>query len=135
MEEVHTRLEHIAPDSICQMIKDGSITGITLDEAHKTMGACNSCEYAKLTRKLIRTLCDPLQQGKLGDKVHTNLWGSSPVQTGGHSHYYASFTDNYTHYTQLYLQKTKSNTFDSYQAYKAWLSTQFDTKIKRLHSD
>ena len=135
MEEVHTRLGHIAPDSIRQMIKDGSITGITLNEAHKTMGACDSCEYAKLTRKPIGKLRDPLRRDKLGDEVHTDLWGPSPVQTGGHSRYYASFTDDYTRYTQLYLQKTKSDTFDSYQAYEAWLSTQFDTKIKRLRSD
>ena len=57
------------------------------------------------------------------------------MQTGGHSCYYASFTDDYTHFTQLYLQKAKSDTFDSYQAYEAWLSTQFSAKIKRLRLD
>ena len=36
---------------------------------------------------------------------------------------------------QLYLQKAKSDTFDSYQAFKAWLSTQFHTKVKCLRSD
>ena len=117
------------------MIKDRTITGITLDEAHKTMGTCDSCEYTKLTHKPIGKIRDPLQQVKLGDEVHTDLWGPSPVQTGGHSHYYALFMDDYTHFTQLYLQKAKSDTFDSYQAYKAWLSTQFSAKIKRLHSD
>ena len=135
MEEVHARLGHIAPDSIRQMIKDGTITGITLDEAHKTMGTCNSCKYTKLTHKPIGKIHGPLRQTKLGDKVHTDLWGPSPVQTGGHSCYYASFTDDYTRFTQLYLQKAKLDTFNSYQAYEAWLSTQFSTKIKRLHSD
>ena len=43
--------------------------------------------------------------------------------------------DDYTCFTQLYLQKAKSDTFDSYQAYEAWLSTQFSTKIKHLRSD
>jgi len=56
MQEVHERLGHIAPDSIHQMIKDSTITGITLDEAHKSMGACDSCEYAKLMCKLIGKL-------------------------------------------------------------------------------
>ena len=135
MEEVHARLGHIAPDSIHQMIKDGTITGIMLDEAHKTMGTCDSCEYAKLTCKPIGKIRNPLRQAKLGDEVHTDLWGPSPVQMGGHSCYYASFTDNYTRFTQLYLQKAKSDTFDSYQAYEAWLSTQFSTKIKRLCLD
>ena len=117
------------------MIKDGTITGIMLDEAHKTMGTCNSCEYAKLMHKPIGKICDPLQQAKLSDEVHMHLWGPSPVQTGGHSRYYASFTDDYTCFTQLYLQKAKSDTFDSYQTYEAWLSNQFNAKIKCLRSD
>ena len=92
MQEVHERLGHIAPDSIRQMIKDGTVVSVTLDEAHESMGTCDSCEYAKLTRKLIGKLRDPLRQSKLGDEVHTNLWGPSPVQTGGHSHYFPSLT-------------------------------------------
>ena len=135
MQEVHERLGHIAPDSIRQMIQDGTVTSITLDEAHKLMGTCDSCEYAKLMRKPIGKLHDPLRQSNLGDEIHIDLWGPSPVQTGRHSRYYASFTDNYTWYTQLYLQKAKSDTFDSYQAFEAWLSTQFNTKVKRLRSD
>jgi transposase InsO family protein len=33
------------------------------------------------------------------------------------------------------LQHTKDETFDSYQAYEAWLATQFKAPIKKLHSD
>jgi len=99
------------------------------------MGTCDSCEYAKLTCKPIGKLRDPLRQNKLSDEVHTDLWGPSPVQTGGHSRYYASFTDNYTRFTKLYLLKAKSDTFDSYQVFESWLVTQFNTKVKRLHSD
>ena len=95
MQEIHERLGHIAPDSIRQMIQDGTVTGITLDKAHKSMGTCDSCEYAKLTRKPIGKLRDPLRQSNLGDEVHTDLWGPSPVQTGRHSRYYASFTNDY----------------------------------------
>ena len=135
MQEVHERLGHIAPDSIRQMIQDGTVTGITLDEAHKSMGTCDSCEYAKLMRKPIEKLRNPLGRSNLGDEVHTDLWGPSPVQTSGHSRYYASFTDDYTWYTRLYLQKVKSDTFDSYQAFEAWLLTQFNIKVKHLRSD
>ena len=135
VQEVHERLGHIAPDSICQMIQDGTVTSITLDEAHKSMGTCDSCEYAKLMHKPIGKLCDPLCQSNFGNEVHTNLWGPSPIQTGGHSCYYVSFTDDYMRYTQLYLQKAKSDMFDSYQAFEAWLLTQFNTKVKHLRSD
>ncbi|KIK78540.1 hypothetical protein PAXRUDRAFT_101754, partial [Paxillus rubicundulus Ve08.2h10] len=65
MEEVHYRLGHIAPNTIRKMLHDGTITGITLDTRHVTMGSCDSCDYAKAI---------------FGDKVHSDLWGPSPVQ-------------------------------------------------------
>ena len=117
------------------MLKDSTITGLTLDEAHPTMGACDSCEYAKTTRKPIGKERDPPRRENLGDEVHTDLWGPSPVQTPGYSQYYVSFTNDHMRYTTLYLQKTKAETFASYKSYEAWLSTQFDVKIKRLCSD
>ena len=135
MAEIHSRLGHLAPEAIRKMLKDRTITGIILDNAHSTMGTCDSCEYAKTMHKPIGKLHDPPRHEKLGDEVHTDLWGPSPVQTSVHSRYYMSFTDDFTQFTKLYLLKLKSDTFDSYQAYEAWLSTQHNTKIKRLRSD
>ena len=135
MAEIHSCLGHLAPEAIRKMLKDGTITGITLDDAHATMGTCDSCKYAKTMRKPIGKLHDPPRREKLGDEIHIDLWGPSPVQTSAHSWYYASFTDDFMQFTKLYLLKLKSNTFNSYLAYEAWLSTQHDTKIKRLQSD
>jgi len=61
MREIHARLGHISPDSIRQMIKDGVITGITLDPSDTTMEKCDSYEYAKVTRKPIGKVRDPPQ--------------------------------------------------------------------------
>ena len=135
MAEIHLCLGHLAPKAIQKMLKDRSITGIILDNAHATMGTCNSCEYAKTTCKPIGKLHDPPRHEKLGDKIHTDLWGPSLVQMSEHSWYYASFTDDYTRFTNLYLLKLKSDTFDSYLSYEVWLSTQHDMKIKCLQSD
>jgi transposase InsO family protein len=49
--------------------------------------------------------------------------------------YYVSFTDDNTRYTCVYLQSAKSNTFESYKTYEAWLQTQHNAKVKRLRSD
>ena len=59
MEEIHSHLGHIAPEAIRQMLKDGVVTGLTLDLAHMTISCCESCEYAKATRKPIGKICDP----------------------------------------------------------------------------
>ena len=96
MAEIHLCLGHLAPEAIQKMLKDGTITGIILDDAHATMGTCNSCKYAKTTHKPIRKLHDPPRHEKLGNEVHTDLWGPSLVQTSVHSCYYVSFTDDFT---------------------------------------
>jgi hypothetical protein len=135
MEEVHVRLGHITPEAIRKMLHDGTITGITLDPAHSTMGACKSCKYAKATQKAIGKVQDPPRHEKICDEVHTDLWGPSPVQTIAKSQYFASFTDDHTCFTNLYLLKTKDETFSTYKSYEAWINMQFDTKIKCLLSD
>ena len=47
--ELHSRLGHIAPEAIQQMLKDNIINRLCLDPMHTTMGFCESCEYAKAT--------------------------------------------------------------------------------------
>ena len=66
MAEIHSRLGHLVPEAIRKMLKDGTITGIALDDAHATMGTCNSCEYAKTMCKPIGKLRDPPRCEKLG---------------------------------------------------------------------
>ena len=46
-----------------------------------------------------------------------------------------SFTDNHSRYTKVYFLHGKDDTFDSYQAFEAWISTQQNAKVKCLRSD
>jgi hypothetical protein len=84
MQDIHMRLAHMAPDTIQKMIHDGTITGMSLDPSNSIMEACDSCEYAKATWKAIGKVRDPPRCEYFGNKVHSNLWGPSPVKTPGH---------------------------------------------------
>lgn len=119
IEEVHVWLGYIAPSSMWQMLLDGSIIGITLDETESTIGTCKSFKYGKTVWKPIDKIRDLARHEALGNEVHTNLWGPSTVETSEHHHYYVSFIDNHTHFIVLYLQKMKSETYELYHAYKA----------------
>jgi len=121
MEELHQQMAHIAPSAIWEMLAKGMVEGVQLDLKHEMMGQCEACEYAKATRKPIGKECEPKWQDKLGDEVHTDLWGPSQVQTPSRKSYYVSFIDDNTRYTCLYLQSAKSDTFESYKTYEAWL--------------
>jgi len=132
MWDLHQRMAHIAPSAIHEMLTKGMIEGVKLDPKNETMGQCESCKYAKATHKPIGKEHKPKWCENLGDEVHSDLWGPSQVQTPGGKTYYVSFTDDHTRYTCLYLQSAKSETFESYKTYEAWLQTQHNTRVKHL---
>ena len=135
MEDLHACLSHIGVGAIHEMLVTGMVTGIMLDPNHSTMGQCASCEYGKATRKPIWKVHEPSRLGKLSDKIHTDIWGPSPVQTPGKCSYYSSFTDDHTHYTHVNLMAVKSNTFQAYRGFESWLQMQHGVSIKQLCSD
>jgi GAG-pre-integrase domain len=92
---LHRRLGHIAPNTICKLIKDNIITGIQLINKGPKL-TCPSCEYAKATRKPIKKECMAPLMAAFGEEVHTDLWAPAPVTTISGHKYYTSFTDDHT---------------------------------------
>jgi hypothetical protein len=58
-----------------------------------------------------------------------------PVESINHKEYFVSFTDDCKLYTVVYLMAKKSETFENYLAFEAWLKTQHNVQIKMLRSD
>jgi hypothetical protein len=106
---LHRRLAHIAPDAIRKMVKGGAIEGIELIDNGSTL-ICEACEQAKATRKQIRKEREAPLADKFGDKVHTDLWGPSPVPSLGGRAYYVTFTDDYSRFTKLTPLRSKDQT-------------------------
>ena len=57
------------------------------------------------------------------------------MESMNHKHYYVSFTDDYSRYSNVYFLHSKDETFNAYRIYEAWLSNQHKARIKCLHSD
>jgi transposase InsO family protein len=134
IEDLHRRMGHIAPDAAKRLVKEGLVEGLKLDE-NSRIESCDSCQYAKMTRKPIAKERKEPRTAEVGDLVHSDLWGPSPTQTINKREYYASFTDDHSRWSRVYIQRTKDETFNSYQAYEAWLATQHHKKVKKFHSD
>ena len=135
MAELHARLSHISVTTIRDMLAKGMISGVTLHPEHSDMGQCAACEYGKAVQKPIGNVREPSRSTKLGDEIHTNVWGPSPVQTPGKRSYYCSFTDDHTRYTHVNLVYAKSDAFSAYLEFESWLKTQHGASVKRLRSD
>jgi hypothetical protein len=72
---------------------------------------------------------------EFGEEIHSNLWGPSSVESLGGKSYYVSFTDDAKRHTHLYLLRLKSETFEAYKRFEAWVLTKFGVRIKTLCSD
>ena len=134
-EELHRRMGHIAPEAAKRMISSGAVEGIEIDSS-ADLKSCNSCEYAKATRKPIQKAREKPRASAFGEEIHSDLWGPSPVQTAGKREYYVTFTDDHTRWTNLDLLRKKDETFKYYIRYEAWAKTQIGVRvIKHLRSD
>ena len=134
VDELHRRLGHISQERAKLLIEKGLVEGVNL-EADSEPTVCESCEWAKGTRKVVKKVREGERCGAVGDEIHSDLWGPSPVQTIGKKEYYISFTDDHSRYTSVYFLRTKDEAFNFYRIYEAWLWTQYKVRIKCLNSD
>ena len=134
INELHRRLGHVSHERAKLVITKGLAEGLSLDRDSQPT-VCESCEWAKATKKTIVKVREGERSVAVGDEVHSDVWGPAPVETLGRKRYYVSFIDDYSRYTCVYFLQTKDETFRSYLKYEAWLSTQYNIRIKCLNSD
>jgi hypothetical protein len=136
LERFHRCMGHVSFQTAKSLVKNKYITGVRLEYTpsdHKIF--CESCVYAKATRKHIPDVREGKRAVEFGGEVHSDLWRKSPVESKGGKLYYVTFIDDKTRLTHLYLLKKKDETFDAYKKYEAWVETQMSKKVKVLNSD
>src|ERR1700677_1090404 len=131
---LHRRLGHASLDSIRNLVRNNAVVGLQIIDDHSPF-FCDSCAYAKTTRKPIRKERSTSSARAFGDEVHTDLWGPAPLLSLGGRRYYISLTDDYSRYTWLALLRTKDEVLEAYKIFVAWAKTQHGATIKKLRSD
>ena len=134
VDELHRRLGHVSHDRAKHLVNKGLVEGVMLEPGSDTV-VCESCEWAKGSRKQMSKEREDERRTAVGDEIHSDLWGKAPVESINHKLYYVSFTDDYSRYTNVYFLARKDETFDAYKAYEAWLFNQHSARIKCLRSD
>ena len=102
IEKLHRLMGHIAPEAAKALVEKGLVEGFKLEDSSKMLSTCNSCEYGKPRRKPIRKECKAPRAAKIGDEIHSDVWGPSPIQTIGGREYYSTYTDDHSRYSKLY---------------------------------
>ena len=69
------------------------------------------------------------------DIVHSDVWGLAPLKSVPGFNYYVIFVDNRTRFTWLFLLKHKHEVHSVFKHFKAFVETQYSTKINVLRTD
>ncbi|OJT06204.1 Retrovirus-related Pol polyprotein from transposon TNT 1-94, partial [Trametes pubescens] len=133
-DEAHCRFGHIAIRSIRELVSKGFITGVKLVRSGNSK-PCEACIRAKSTRKHVPTERQGTRASEFGEELHSDVWGAARTVTIGGRKYYISFTDDKSRHSTLYLMRHKSEAFESFKAFEAWLERHHGVKVKFLNVD
>src|ERR1700678_160214 len=133
INELHRRMGHVNHDDLRQMVEKQMVTGINLDMSSKP-DFCETCVKAKAPRKPFPKE-SKTEYKAYGDKVVTDVWGPAPVRSIGGKEYYVLFQDLFSHEERIYFLKYKSEVFDHYKKYEAWVKVQRNGRVGILGCD
>jgi GAG-pre-integrase domain len=133
ISELHRGMGHVNHNDLHKMVCDGMVTGIKLDFDSKPE-FCKACIKAKAFRKSFpkkskTTYCN------YGDKVVADMWGPAPVESLGHKKYFQLYQDLSSYEEHVYFSCEKSEGFDNYKKYEAWVWVQRNAVIKIFGSN
>lgn len=94
--------------------------------------SCEVCQLGKQTKlpfsKSTSFTTRPFQL------IHSDLWTSSVPSITGFK-YYILFLDDYSHFLWVYPLKRKSDVFNEFKTFHAYVENQFKTNIQALQCD
>jgi len=125
----HGRLGHLNLASIKRVTTMGLLPPINKDNESK----CPICVEAKHMKKPFTIVSN--RQTELLELVHFDLADFKSTVSRGGKRYYVTFVDDYSHYTKVFLLKSKDETEAMFLEYKAEVENQLDHRIKRLRSN
>jgi len=127
---------HISPGTARNLVENKFVTGLRLE--YSPTGDpffCESCVYAKATRKSVPKVREGERASTFGQEIHSNVWGPAPIESKCGKRYYVTHIDDCSRLTHLTLLRKKGEAPDAYKDFDVWCETQLDARIKILNSD
>ena len=94
LDDLHRQMGHISPNAAKTLVKNGHVTGLTLDMSSEA-SFCEACAKAKPMRKTVPKECRGPHTTNIGKKVHSDVWGPATPQSLDGKEYFISFMDDY----------------------------------------
>ena len=130
----HQRLGHINEQTLTQMLKRGTVTGIIGLNPDDTVSFCKGCTLGKMVTKPFEPVGEARVTRRL-QAVHSDVCGPiTPKSTGG-SKYFVTFTDEYSRATSVYFMTRKSEVLDKFREFEATVVGETGQRIGTLRTD
>jgi hypothetical protein len=129
----HRCLGHIGKDALEKAICLKLGNGLLIDSNVPLPFHCEPCIVGKRHR-------DPFPAKALHcatrilQRIHSDVH-MVPVATSSGYRYWVTFIDNWSRYGWIYLLKRKSDVFEAFKVFKAFVELQFGALIECLHDD
>ena len=131
----HDRLGHTNERAIRKLNKRKEETGVELDSKPDTV-KCEECVESNMTSSARTSSLTPAD-AKLGDIVFSDVCGPFSIKGYNGDRYFVTFTDGATKllYLETIKKKGAEEILHAFKTFYQKLKTQFDVKVKRLHTD
>jgi len=134
----HYRLGHLHHQALLKMSSKKLVSGLPALQENSITGRCDAC----LKGKMIRTPLKPAAQRTSTplELIHLDLNGPMQQVSFGGCQYFMLLIDDFTKFTAVYFLKKKSDTAESFKAYKTHVERQHqgsgkDYIIKAVRTD
>ncbi|GKE05777.1 ribonuclease H-like domain-containing protein [Tanacetum coccineum] len=124
----HRRLGHPSEDVLRRLESSRFISC----NKSKLSALCHACQLGKHTK--LPFYSSDSNVASVFDIVHSDLW-TSPISSESGIKYYAIFLDHFSHYVWVYPLLRKSDLFDTFVTFRAYVNQQFNVDIKALQCD
>nr|GEY79756.1 ribonuclease H-like domain-containing protein [Tanacetum cinerariifolium] len=124
----HQRLGH-PEEEVLRSLVSRQFISCNKEKSHHI---CHACQLGKLVR-LPFSSSDSVVT-RCFEIVHYDIWTSPIVSSGGFK-YYMLFLDHYSHYLWIYPLRTKSEVFQKFLHFRAYVNNQFKCDITAFQCD
>ncbi|GJZ16525.1 ribonuclease H-like domain-containing protein [Tanacetum coccineum] len=124
----HRRLGHPG-DDVLRRLESRKLISYRKPKLSTLCHACQLGKHAKLSFYNSEPSVD-----SVFEIIHSDIW-TSPIPSESGIKYYAIFLDHFSHFLWVYPLHTKSDLFDNFVAFCAYINKQFNVDIKALQCD
>ncbi|CAK9821232.1 Retrovirus-related Pol polyprotein from transposon TNT 1-94 [Anthophora plagiata] len=129
----HERMGHLNIRAVKHTCEHFGIDGMENDNGINKL-FCEGCVMGKQSRRPHPSMRIENNYGP-GEKIHTDVCGPVNISSPSNTRFFLLFKDENTSFRKVYFLSHKTEVFEKFKEFEAFVSTQTGKKIKVLHSD